>query len=734
MLRNAWVIPALPVLSFVLILFFGRRLPGKGHELGLAAVGGALLLSVVALVQWVDLPADYEVPPPGEHAAADAAGAGEDHAEEGAAEEDGHADEEGAAAAEEEHADGAAPAASAGDEEGGDGAAAAAEEEHHAEPIRRPVAREVLWFSSGDVEIKAGTRMDGMAVILVFTVCLISFLVHVFSTNYMHDDRRYTHYFASLSLFTAGMLIMVTASNTLQLLFGWEMMGLCSFMLIGHWWEEKDNSDAALKAFFTTRTGDIGLLVGLSILFVTAGSTFDIAAINDAALAGDIGRTALVAAAAALLCAVVGKSAQFPLHTWLPDAMAGPTPVSALIHAATMVVAGVYLVARLYGVFWEAFDIGAGGINPVALVGGVTVLIAAALAFVQSDIKKVLAYSTVSQLGYMVMALGVGAWTAGLFHLFTHAMFKGLLFLGAGSVSHAVHSFDMKKGMGGLRPHMPITYRTFLIGSLALAGVFPLAGFWSKDEILLGASANGYQLFLVVGLIGAFMTAAYMTRCVYLTFFGEYRGHGHPHESPRAITGPLVVLAFLAVTAGLLNAPGIELFSEWTEGATTVAAGVEHHSFSVGMALLGSLMGFAGIGAGYAYYWRNLGPHRLTERSGAALSGYRILENKYWLDRLYSDMIVGGIKGPVARAAYWTNQRIIDGVVNAVGIGSRAVANFTYDVVDQKVVDGVVNGTGIGAEEGGSALSVLQTGRVQQYAAFLFGGVVLLGGALVLFA
>jgi len=734
LLRNAWVIPALPVLSFVLILFFGRRLPGKGHELGLAAVGGALLLSVVALVQWVDLPADYEVPPPGEHAAADAAGAGEDHAEEGAAEEDGHADEEGAAAAEEEHADGAAPAASAGDEEGGDGAAAAAEEEHHAEPIRRPVAREVLWFSSGDVEIKAGTRMDGMAVILVFTVCLISFLVHVFSTNYMHDDRRYTHYFASLSLFTAGMLIMVTASNTLQLLFGWEMMGLCSFMLIGHWWEEKDNSDAALKAFFTTRTGDIGLLVGLSILFVTAGSTFDIAAINDAALAGDIGRTALVAAAAALLCAVVGKSAQFPLHTWLPDAMAGPTPVSALIHAATMVVAGVYLVARLYGVFWEAFDIGAGGINPVALVGGVTVLIAAALAFVQSDIKKVLAYSTVSQLGYMVMALGVGAWTAGLFHLFTHAMFKGLLFLGAGSVSHAVHSFDMKKGMGGLRPHMPITYRTFLIGSLALAGVFPLAGFWSKDEILLGASANGYQLFLVVGLIGAFMTAAYMTRCVYLTFFGEYRGHGHPHESPRAITGPLVVLAFLAVTAGLLNAPGIELFSEWTEGATTVAAGVEHHSFSVGMALLGSLMGFAGIGAGYAYYWRNLGPHRLTERSGAALSGYRILENKYWLDRLYSDMIVGGIKGPVARAAYWTNQRIIDGVVNAVGIGSRAVANFTYDVVDQKVVDGVVNGTGIGAEEGGSALSVLQTGRVQQYAAFLFGGVVLLGGALVLFA
>ena len=734
MLRNAWVIPALPVLSFVLILFFGKRLPGKGHELGVAAVGLALLLSIVALVQWVDRPADYEVPPPGEHAAAEgAAHAGDDeHAgEEEHAGDDEHAGEEDEHAGEEdEHAGGAV---AAGGDEGGHGAAAGAEEEHHAEPVRRPVERQVTWFSSGGVEIQAGTRMDGMAVVLVFTVCLISFLVHVFSTSYMHGDRRYTHYFAALSLFTAGMLIMVTASNTLQLLFGWEMMGLCSFMLIGHWWEEKNNSDAALKAFLTTRTGDIGLLVGLSILFVSAGSTFDIAEINDAALSGAIGRTALVAAAAALLCAVIGKSAQFPLHTWLPDAMAGPTPVSALIHAATMVVAGVYLVARLYGVFWEAFDIGAGGVNPVAVVGGATVLIAAALAFVQSDIKKVLAYSTVSQLGYMVMALGVGAWTAGLFHLFTHAMFKGLLFLASGSVSHAVHSFDMKKDMGGLRRHMPVTYATFLIGSLALAGVFPLAGFWSKDEILLGAS-HGYELFLVVGLLGAFMTAAYMTRCVYLTFFGEFRGHGHPHESPRAITGPLVVLAGLSVVAGLLNAPGIGLFSEWTEGVTTVAAGVEHHDFSVGLAVLGSLMGLAGIGAGYAYYWRNLGPHRLTERSAAALSGYRLLENKYWLDRLYTDMIVGGIKGPVARAAYWVNQRIIDGVVNGVGIGARAVGRFTYDVVDQKVVDGVVNGTGIGAEEGGSALSVLQTGRVQQYAAFLFGGVVLLGGALVLFA
>ncbi|MEO7837253.1 MAG: NADH-quinone oxidoreductase subunit L [Acidimicrobiales bacterium] len=709
MLAYAWVIPAVMVLSFALILFFGKRLPRKGHEIGLAAIGIAFVLSSVCAVEWVGRPTDLTVEP--------ASAAGEEHGGPKAAESGDHG-EEGAAAG-------------ADTEEGG--GEPAAEEEHEVEPIRTPVVRQGTWYENGPVKINAGIAMDGLAVVMLFVVTLISLAVHVFSTSYMHDDRRYTHFFAALSLFTAGMLIMVTAGNTLQLLFGWEMMGLCSFMLIGHWWEEKNNSDAALKAFFTTRTGDIGLLVGISILFFAAGSTFDIALINRAALSGEISHTVLLAAAGALFCAVIGKSAQFPLHTWLPDAMAGPTPVSALIHAATMVVAGVYLVARLYGVFWSAFDIGGGGINPIALIGGITVIIAALLAFVQSDIKKVLAYSTVSQLGYMVMALGVGAWTAGLFHLFTHAFFKGLLFLGAGSVSHAVHSFDMKKDMGGMRKYMPTTYKTFMVGTLALAGVFPLAGFWSKDEILLGAGENGYELFLVVGLVGAFMTAAYMTRCVYLTFFGEYRGHGHPHESPPAITIPLIVLAVLSATAGLLNAPGIELFSKWTENEAVLLAGVAHHEFSIMTAVVGMAFGLGGITASYLYYWRNLGPHRLTERSGAALAGYRVLENKYYLDRLYTDGIVGSIKGPIARAAYVVNQKVIDAAVNAVGIGARKAGTFTYDVIDQKGVDGVVNGVGLTAEEGGSVLRVLQSGRVQQYAAFLFGGVVLLGGALVLF-
>ena len=715
MLENAWVVPAIPVLSFVLILLFGKRLPRGGHEIGVPALLLAFVLSCVVAVQWVQRPADLEVKGKAEgHAFAPAHFQERQH-------EPGHGQEKEPHGASAQHSTSAsAPKA----EKGG---------EHKAEPIRRPVVREVTWFENGQARVRAGTHIDGLAVAMLVVVTLISLLVHVFSTSYMDGDRRYTHYFASLSLFSAGMLIMVTANNALQLLVGWEIMGLCSFMLIGHWWEERNNSNAALKAFLTTRTGDVGLLIGVAVLFFAAGQTFDIADINQRALAGAIPHAVLLAAAAGVLCGVIGKSAQFPLHTWLPDAMAGPTPVSALIHAATMVVAGVYLVARLYGVFWSAFDIGGGGVNPVALVGGVTVLIAALLAFVQTDIKKVLAYSTVSQLGYMVMALGVGAWTAGIFHLTTHAFFKGLLFLGAGSVSHAVHSFDMKKDMGGLRHHMPITYRTFLVGALALAGIPPLAGFWSKDEILLGASGNGYPLFLVVGLVGAGLTAAYMTRCVYLTFFGQHRGHGQPHESPPAITVPLVVLAALSAGAGFLNVPGGEWFSNWTENEMVLSAGVAHHSFSVVVAALGTAFGAAGVAGAYAYYWRNLGPHRLTERSRPALAGYRILENRYGLDHLYTDVVVGGIKGPLARAAYWVNQRVIDGVVNGVGLAARGVARFVYDFIDQKVVDGAVNGAGVTAEGGGSILRLLQTGRVQQYAAFLFGAVVVLGGALVLF-
>jgi NADH-quinone oxidoreductase subunit L len=683
-LEAAWVIPLITGVSFFVILFFGKRMPLKGGEVGVAALTAAFLLSTAAAISWINVEPSVAV-------------------------------EHHAAAAEAHHA----PAV----------------EETPADLKRAPVVTEVNWFEIGNVTVRAGTLIDGFAVAMLFMVSLISLCVHVFSTNYMQGDVRETHYFAGLSLFTTGMLLLVTASNTLQALVGWEIMGLCSFMLIGHWWDRDGNanSNAALKAFFTTRVGDAGLLVGISILFFAAGSTFDIGAINEAATAGDMPRSVLVAAAVGLLLGVIGKSAQFPLHTWLPDAMAGPTPVSALIHAATMVVAGVYLVARMFPVFFEAFSIADGGVNVVALVGGATVLVAAALAFVQSDIKRVLAYSTVSQLGYMIMALGVGAWTAGVFHMFTHAMFKALLFLGSGSVSHAVHSFDMRE-MGGLKDHMPRTFWTFIIGAVALAGVPPLAGFWSKDEILLGASAGDYQAFLIVGLAGAVMTAAYMTRCVYLTFFGSYRGHGHPHESPLPITGPLILLAFMSVTVGFLNAVllfGIHAFQDWVEPAY-VASLVSHHDPSAGLAALGTLAALAGIGIGYAYYFAGLGPRALTERNALARGGYTLLANRYYLDHLYEGVIVKGIREPLAQGAYWTNQRIIDGVVNAVGIGARGLARFVYDFVDQRFVDGIVNGTGYTAEESGRLLRHIQTGRVQQYAAVLFAAAGVFALALVL--
>ncbi|MEY2425647.1 MAG: NADH-quinone oxidoreductase subunit [Actinomycetota bacterium] len=697
MLETAWIIPLIPIASFTLILFFGKRFPSKGASIGVLALLACFVLSLVTAAQWISREKTVETL----HHATPAQLL--EH-------EEGHAVEHASAAGEEA-------------------------EEHVLK--RAPVVHETTWFENGPVKVKIGVLIDGLSVALLVVVSTISLMVHIFSTEYMRDDRRKTHYFAALSLFTSGMFILVTSSNTLQMIFGWEMMGLCSFMLIGHWWEDKDISNAALKAFFTTRTGDIGLLVGISMLFGLAGSTFDIGRINDLALSGQLNQGLLTAAAAALLLAVIGKSAQFPLHTWLPDAMAGPTPVSALIHAATMVVAGVFLVARLYGVFWQGFHIGAGdGYTPVAMVGGVTVLIAAALAFVQGDIKKVLAYSTVSQLGYMVMALGVGAWTAAVFHLFTHAFFKACLFLGAGSVAHSGshHSFDMKKDMGGLKKHMPITYWTFVVASLALAGIFPFAGFFSKDEILVGADGNGYSAFLYVGLIGAFMTAAYMTRCIYLTFHGEPRGnaaHHHPHESPLPITGPLVFLGILSVVAGFAQAPmfGIEAFADVLEPAF-VSNVVTHHGFNGGLAAAGLAAALLGIGASFVYYFQREGRSMGLAHRGLTGAGYTFLVNKYYLDDLYTGGVVGSLKGPIARAAYWFNQNVIDGIVNGAASIALALGRFSYNVIDQRIVDGAVNGIGVSADSGGGALRTVQTGKVQQYAAILFGALVVFAVAL----
>ncbi len=487
-LENAWLIALIPAVAFALIIAFGKKMPFKGAEFGLVSIGASLVIATGAGIQWMQR--------------TDSA----DHGGE----------------------------AAQGAFNGIRGALRAAEGAE-AEPFIEPVVSQWVWWQNSGLEFGIGSHIDGLSILLLWLVAFISLLVQVFSLDYVRGDRRYTHFFAALTLFSSGMLVMVMASNTVQLILGWEIMGLCSFMLIGHWWEDAYNSHSALKAFFTVRVGDVGLLIGVAILFFGSnqwavdnlGSNgFDIRAIQAWALSGDGSSWTLLMASVTLFIAAIGKSGQFPFHTWLPDAMAGPTPVSSLLHSSTMVVAGVFLVARIYPVFWEGFNIANGGLSFIAIIGGITIVIAALLAFVQDDIKKVLAYSTVSQLGYMMLGLGTGAWLPAVFHVFTHAFFKCCLFLAAGSISHSGshHSFDMKKDMGGLRKFMPITFGAWCVSTLALTGVIPFAGFWSKDEIIDNVGDAGYTFLFWVGLFGAALTAMYMTRATYLTFFGEPRG------------------------------------------------------------------------------------------------------------------------------------------------------------------------------------------------------------------
>ncbi len=813
MLSNMWILPGLMVAAFVIILFFGKKLPQGGWWVGQLAITACLALSVVGGIQWQNT---EKVAVVHHEAAAEGAAEGEGHSAEVGAEGEDHSAEggaEGAVAGEgETHTEAPvegevathASASSVSSASAGRGfAIAAAEKEEGPAKLRTPVRNIVTWFTDGNVNITLGTHVDGFALAMLFVVCFISFCVHVFSREYLRGDIRFTHYYASLALFTGAMLWMVQSATTLGLLFGWEMMGLCSFLLIGHWWEDETNTNAALKAFFTTRTGDIGLLIGIIILFFASGQTFDIAKTNELALNGGISQSNLTLAAICLFCGVVGKSAQFPLHTWLPDAMAGPTPASSLIHAATMVVAGVYLVGRMYGVFFEGFSIAAGGMNLGAWVGSITLVMAALLAFVQTDIKKVLAYSTVSQLGYMIMGLSVGAWAGALFHLFTHAFFKALLFQGAGSIAHSGshHSFEMDR-MGGLRKFMPWTFGTFTVGYFALAGLPPFSGFFSKDEILAHAKYNGFGFAFAAGSIGAFLTACYMTRVMYLTFFGENRlhvgheahegheahddhdahavaavghnahdthdthgaaahapvhavavidadhdtehedheAHGGPHESNWWILSPLVLLAIPAFMVGVIQWPfGVipkYLFEHFIEDLTfeeTILKNEMLIPFKWGVAIPSVGLALAGIAASLAYYLVAKGDLGLVRRFAPARWIHNLLKNKYYLDHLWTDLIVGSIKGPIAATAYWINQHVLDGVVNTAGKGAAAVGRVVYDVVDQKIVDGVVNGSGSIASESGGVLRLIQTGKVQNYAAIVMGSVGIIALGLALF-
>jgi len=571
----------------------------------------------------------------------------------------------------------------------------------------------VSWFRVGSLHLELGQYVDGLTAVMLIVVTAVSLCVHVYSIGYMHGDERFTWFYVSLSLFTAAMLNVVVADNLFQLLVGWEVMGFCSYILIGHWWEEHVNSSAAIKAFLTTRTGDIPFLFGVFVLIVASGTT-NIHQIGEMLGAGDIARGTASAAALLLFGGTIGKSAQFPLHVWLPDAMQGPTPVSALIHAATMVAAGVYLVGRLFDVFMHADP---WVLQFVGIIGGMTALGAGLLGLVQDDIKRVLAYSTISQLAYMVslMSVGPAGRNAAFFHLFTHAFFKALLFLGSGSVIHAVHSNNMSE-MGGLRRPMPVTFWTFLIGSAALAGIPPLAGFWSKDELLVSAS-NGHQVVFIVLLLTALITAFYTTRMVMLTFFGEFRGHGHPHESPVSMTAPLVALAGATVGVGFLGASFAKaVFFKWVyfEEPEAIHFVPWVAALSVGAALLGVLVG-------YSVY------REARERDPVLAMGplTTLLVRKYFLDDIYLKGIVFPIRDKVSAFVYWTNQNVLDGAVDGAGWLAKAVSR-AVDGFDGSVVDGAVNGVAQTAGFTGGILRYVQSGNVQRYAVLLFTGVVVL--------
>jgi NADH-quinone oxidoreductase subunit L len=538
------------------------------------------------------------------------------------------------------------------------------------------------WTPIGGVALHVGTRVDGLAAIVAVMVCVVALLVQVYSTAYMAGDLRYPTYAAEISLFTAAMLLVVVASDLFELLVGWEVMGLCSYLLVGHYWQTEGARAAAVKAFVTTRIGDTGFLFGIFALGVGAG-TFDVGGVT--ARATTMSHSTVVAGALLLLAGVVGKSAQFPLHVWLPDAMAGPTPVSALIHAATMVAAGIYVVARLYPVFLAA---------PVALtvlgvIACITMLGAALAALAEDDLKRVLAWSTVSQLAYMGAGLAIGGWTASVWHLLTHAAFKALLFLAAGSVLRTVGT-NLMSEMGGLWRRMPVTFGTALVGAGALAGVPPFAGAFSKDGILAAAHERGGAVgtaVYVVGLVTVFVTAAYVSRLVVRTFLGTYRGRAQLHESPLVMTGPLVLLAVAAVGLGAPVLPASYGIRRWFGSP----AGSMPLHVGVGGVLLTAAVAVAAILVVGLLHHRHPAADPVDVLGRAAIP----LRRAFWVDELYDVALVR----PTRRIAH-------------------ALLNL-----DRAGIDAAVVGAGRGTSLLGAGLRWMQNGNVQAYLSALIAGI-----------
>ncbi|MEO2075148.1 MAG: NADH-quinone oxidoreductase subunit L [Bacillus sp. (in: firmicutes)] len=611
MMENAWLIPLFPLLSFLILLLFGKRLKEASSYVGILLTLASLVYSILVLF------------------------------------------------------------------------------ERFSEPT---YVTKFDWLTIGDLHLTAGFEVNQLNALMLFIVSLVSFLVHTYSKGYMHGDERFPVFYAYLGLFTFAMLGLVLSPNLLQTYIFWELVGLGSFLLIGFYFYKEEAKAAAKKAFIMTRIGDVGLFIGMALLFWETKS-FEYSEIFAAVEAGNISTTMITLTAILIFIGAVGKSGQFPLHTWLPDAMEGPTPVSALIHAATMVAAGVYLVAALFPLFLASKT----ALLTIAVIGGFTAIFAASIGLVQTDIKRVLAYSTVSQLGYMMLALGSAGYVAGVFHLMTHAFFKALLFLAAGSVIHAAHTQNIEE-MGGLWKKLKLTGPLFLIGTLAISGVPLFSGFFSKDEILVAAWEGGHPVLFLLALIAAFMTAFYMFRLFFLVFTGEARGdQKHVHESPSNMTFPMILLGVLAVVAGYVNTPWFGTFlGDWlVDGNETLA----HHAHIEGPAwimIAATVVSLAGILLAYLIYYKRSVSRNWLSGTGDTL--HTILFNKYYVDEFYQLTVVAATK---------------------------AISYFLR-FIDVFLVEGLVKGV-VGIVQGlGQTGSNMQNGQVQTYGAVAFIGLALL--------
>ncbi|RHW37205.1 NADH-quinone oxidoreductase subunit L [Neobacillus notoginsengisoli] len=610
MMENAWLIPLFPLVSFLILLLFGRRLKEASAYVGIGLTLASLAMSVLVLFERFSAPT-YK--------------------------------------------------------------------------------SEAVWLAIGDVQLTAGFEVNQLNALMLFIVSLVSCLVHIYSKGYMHGDGRIPVFYAYLGLFTFAMLGLVVSPNLLQTYIFWELVGVGSFLLIGFYFYKEEAKAAAKKAFIMTRIGDVGLLIGMILLFWQTGS-FEYDEIFAAVDAGGIAAGMLTLIAILIFVGAMGKSGQFPLHTWLPDAMEGPTPVSALIHAATMVAAGVYLVAALFPLFAASKT----ALLTVAIVGAFTAIFAASIGLVQKDIKRVLAYSTVSQLGYMMLALGSAGYVAGVFHLMTHAFFKALLFLAAGSVIHAVHTQNIEE-MGGLWKKLKLTGPLFLIGTLAISGVPLFSGFFSKDEILIATWENGHPFLFILAVIAAFFTAFYMFRLFFMVFWGESRTNmKNVKESPGTMTLPMIVLGVLAVVAGYVNTPWFGTFlGDWLVDGNA-ALGHGHIEGPAWIMIVATLVSLAGIFLAWLMYGkRSLSRDWL---SSTAPGAYSVLYNKYFIDEFYQLSVVNATKA-ISHLFRYIDVFLVEGIASAVAGTVRAL---------------------------GKTGSKLQSGQVQTYAAVAFIGLAVL--------